>query len=388
MENSPFIFGSTVSKIAFTNRHEESEKLLKNLENGINTILISPRRWGKSSLVDHVAYKMGAKGSPVKIVQLDMFAYQNEKEFLENFAKAVIKVTASKWEEWLELAKSVFKKVVPQISVSPYPTSDFSIGISIRDIEMHSDEILDLPEKIAEKKNIRLAICIDEFQDIVSFKNFERFEKKMRSIWQKHQRVSYCLYGSKRHMMNDIFNNSSKPFYRFGDFILLDKIETKYWIPFIVESFKNSKRSINKQQAQTITTLMRRHPWYVQQLSHYVWMRCTRKVADEDIKDSLDELIRANSPLYINIVESLSPTQLRLLMAVCNEEKQLTSTKTMEKYQLGTPNNVLKSKTKLETEDIIQKHDDLWEFLDPAFELWFRKTYLNEAYFRQLPADN
>ncbi|MEY2829756.1 MAG: hypothetical protein RIQ33_1614 [Bacteroidota bacterium] len=92
---------------------------------------------------------------------------------------------------------------------------------------------------------------------------------------QKH--VTYCLYGSKRHMMTDTFNNPSKPFYRFGEIMLLSKIETKKWISFIIKSFVTTGKTIYEKTANTIPLVMKNHSWYVQQLSHYIWSLTKKK---------------------------------------------------------------------------------------------------------------
>ena len=130
---------------------------------------------------------------------------------------------------------------MPKLSVGIDPDTDFSISFEWQDLKNNGDEILNLPEIIAKKKKIRFIICLDEFQNLATFKDYSNFEKKLRASWQRHKLVTYCLFGSKRHMMSDIFNNPAKPFYRFGDIMLLRKIETKQWIKFICESFKKIK---------------------------------------------------------------------------------------------------------------------------------------------------
>jgi len=121
---------------------------------------------------------------------------------------------------------------------------------------------------------------------------------------------------------------------------------------------------------------MQCHPWYVQQLSHYSWNRTTESVTGTDIHTAVDELLNANLPLYQRDTEILSTTQLYLLKAVAFGEKHLTSTDVMTRYLLGTPRNVSKNKTILINNDIIGESDGGSYFLDPAFELWFRKVFL------------
>lgn len=373
MKLSPFKYGVTVSSAAFTNREEECKKLMENLTQGINTTIISPRRWGKSSLVEKVALEINKKEKSTKVVVMDLFLVSSEEEFLETFAREVIKASSSKWQDWIKVGKDFFKQLVPKISVGIDPTSDFSIQFDWEEIKKHKDEILNLPEKLANQKKVRFVICLDEFQNLATYKDFTNLEKKLRAIWQRQKNVCYCLYGSKKHMMTDIFNNPSKPFYRFGDIVILQKIESEKWIRFLLKSFSSSGKKINEAEAKIITNLMKNHSWYVQQLAHYTWQKTNKTVTKENLLEALNELIRANSPLYQREIEIISTTQLNLLKAVLQGETQLTSAKVMRAYKLGTPRNVSKNKTSLINADIIHETETGYEFLDPAFELWFNK---------------
>jgi hypothetical protein len=181
-------------------------------------------------------------------------------------------------------------------------------------------------------------------------------------------------------MMTDIFNNSAKPFYRFGDIILLQKIETKKWIAFICNGFANTGKQIDENIAVIIPLLMKNHSWYVQQLAHYTWNLTESKATVNEINTALKELINANSPLYQKEVESISHTQLNLLKAVTKGEIQFTSAAVMQKHALGTPRNVSKNKTILINSDMIHEVNGVYEFVDPAFELWFKKQFFNQNY--------
>ncbi|HRY31553.1 MAG TPA: hypothetical protein P5531_01140 [Bacteroidales bacterium] len=381
MQKSPFIYGNTVSETSFTNREAEVEKLKSNLLNGINTMIISPRRWGKSSLVEKVLLEINSDGRKTKTVNIDLFSYNSQEAFLEGFAKEVIKASTPKWQEWLNSGKDLFKKIIPKINIGMDPVTDFSISFDWSELKKHSDEILNLPEVIAIEREIKMIICLDEFQNLAAFPDFESFEKKMRAVWQRQKNVTYCLYGSKRHMMSGIFNSPSKPFYRFGDIMLLPKIETSKWISFIIESFKISGKQIDESLAAIIPKLMKNHSWYVQQLSHYTWIRTDIQTTISEVEAGFIELIQANSPLYQHEVENLSTTQLNLLKAVAKGEYKFSSVAVMSAYKIGTPRNVSKNKTILINNDIIQEVDGRFEFLDPAFEIWFKKQFFNTPYF-------
>ncbi|MBC7410923.1 MAG: ATP-binding protein [Bacteroidia bacterium] len=380
MKDSPFIYGTTVSVHAFTNREVETQKLQSNLLNGINTMLISPRRWGKSSLVEKVIHNINRKDKKTKTVIIDLFSVSSEDEFLELFAREVIKASSSKWQEWMSSGKDFFSKLMPKLSLGIDPNTDFSLSFDYADLKKNKDEVMNLPETIAKQKGIKFIICLDEFQNLALFNDYVNFEKKLRACWQRHKSVTYCLYGSKRHMMTDIFNNSAKPFYRFGDIMLLNKIEHKKWVRFITESFEKTDKKIDAKIAEIIPQVMKNHSWYVQQLAHYTWNITHKKATLQDVENALKELIQANTPLYQKEIETISVTQLNLLKAVAKGEVQLMSTAVMLGYKLGTPNNVSKNKAILINNDVIHEINNVYEFLDPAFELWFKKQYFNSPY--------
>jgi len=377
MKHSPFIYGTTVSERSFIDRENEVKKLTDNLTGGINTMIISPRRWGKSSLVEKVVGSIMKHNSGIKVAMIDMFTVSSEEEFLEKFAAEVIKATSSKFEEWIKNSRKFFKNIVPKIQISPDQANSFSISFDWEEIMKHKDEILNLPELAATRKGMKMIICLDEFQSIAAFNGYESLEKRIRAVWQRQKSVTYCIYGSQRHMMTDIFNNPSKPLFRFGDLIILPKIDRKSWVSFIIKGFSESGKVIGEKEAGIIADLMQCHSWYVQQLSHYTWNLTQRKTDITAVYAALAELISANIPLYLRDMENMSTTQINLLKAIAKGEKQLTSIRVMNAFRLGTPRNVSKNRDFLIHSDIIGALSEGYCFMDPAFELWFRKTYLN-----------
>lgn len=371
---SPFVFGSTVIDQSFTNRLNEIHRLTNNLNHGINTILISPRRWGKSSLVEKVTSSIRNQNKKIAIVHLDLFAIKSETEFLSEFARICIKAVSSKWQDWSRNAKDIFKNLIPRLVVNT-EAGDFSLEFNPKDLIRYKDEILNLPESLAKSKKMNVIVCIDEFQNIRNYKEGIELEKSLRAYWQRHKHITYCLYGSKRHMMTEIFNASSNPFYRFGDIMFLGKINREEWIKFITKNFKIHKKSIASEQSNWIAEQMEDHPWYVQQLAHYTWVKTAKKVNEDILQSSLEDIINFQKPFFQSTIEGLSSTQLNLLKAIMASEEQLTSTKVMRHYGLGTPNNVRKNIGRLIHLDIIDKYEGSYIFLDPVFKKWMARTF-------------
>lgn len=373
---SPFSFGKRISSKSFVNRTEEIKRLSLNLRSGINTTIISPRRWGKSSLVVETAQRL-SKEKGLRFCFIDMFSISSEAEFYEVFSREVIKASSSKAEEWLKSGSEMLKAVVPKFSFGIDPQQDFSVSFDWAQVEKHRNEILDLPEKLALKKKIKIIVCIDEFQNMVSFPNSDKIEKNWRSVWQHQQNVTYCLYGSKRHMISDMFNKSDRAFYRFGDILWLDKIRPDHWVKFITTNFEATGKNISSELCVQLIEGIQNHPYYVQQLSHIVWHKTTNVVSSEILASAINELITINALFFHQIIDGLSVTQIGFLKAVRDGITQMTAVKTMNSYHMGTPRNISKNRSALEAAEIIDVSNGNITFLDPVFQLWFKTTFKN-----------
>ena len=174
--NTPFTFGKAVSGDTFTDREKETAKLVSNFQYGVNTFIVSPRRWGKTSLVKKA--KGLAENNKLKIVYVDVHQCRCKEDFCERYVSAILTQTSNKMDEWLENAKSFLSRFSFGVNASPDPTNEMSLKINLSPKERSMEDLLQLPEKIAKRKGFRLVVCIDEFQDPIY------------AYWLKH---SYCL---------------------------------------------------------------------------------------------------------------------------------------------------------------------------------------------------
>lgn len=375
MENKPFIFGIATSGDNFTDRKKETERLLLNFQHGINTVLISPRRWGKTSLVQKVCRL--AQSDKLKIVYLDIFSCRSDKEFYNAFATAIIKQTSSKFEEWLDNAKLFLSRITPKISIGPDPMTDFSISLEMNPKSEDIDEILQLPEKIAQKKNCSIVICIDEFQQIAEFSDSKTFQKRLRTVWQLQKNVSYCLFGSKKHLMNELFENKSYPFYKFGDAIYLQKIGTQDWVEYICNRFSVTGKQISEQLAERICQAVDNHSSYVQQLAWLVWIHTDKIATEKDFESAYQDIIDQNTPLFEKQTESLTTYQMNFLRAVLEGvHSEFTKQEILNKYQLGTSANISIVKRALEKKELIEIEKRKISIPDPILKEWLRREFV------------
>lgn len=372
MENKPFVFGIAASGDNFTDREQETARLLMNFRNGVNTVLISPRRWGKTSLVQKVCRL--AQSDKLKIVYLDIFSCRSDGDFYDKFALAVLKQTSSRLEEWLENAKQFLSRISPKFSLGTDLMADLSLSLELKPKNEDIDEILQLPEKIAAKKGCSIVVCIDEFQQIGEFKDSKTFQKRLRSVWQLQKHVSYCLFGSKKHLMNELFERKSLPFYKFGDAVYLQKISTADWVGYIRSRFEVTGKSISAELAEEICHRVDNHSSYVQQLAWLVWTHTGTEATRQDLEDAYQDIINQNTPLFEKQTENLTTYQMNFLRAVLDGvHDEFTTQDVMRKYNFGTSANISIIKRALIKKELIEVEKRKVFIPDPVMKVWLKR---------------
>ena len=372
---APFIFGRIATAENFTDRQQETAHLVNNFESLINTIIISPRRWGKSSLVHKAATLAQQEDKRLKICVVDLFNVRSEEQFYTAFARSLIQGTATRWDEAVENARRFFTRLVPKISIGADPMNEVSIDFDWEEMKRIPDEILDLPERLAIAKDIKIVVCIDEFQNVAEFEDPLFFQRKLRAHWQQHQKASYCLYGSKRHMMMEVFADPSMPFYKFGDLFFLDKIDTEHLVSFIRERFHSTGKEITDAACLKIVSLTDNHPYYTQQLSQLSWLRTADDCTEEIVAKAHESLVEQFSLLFANLMETFTFQQICYLHAVVAGEKAVTSAETMYKYHISSATSASRSLKTLIKKDILDSKAGELSFQDPIFAYWLKSRY-------------
>lgn len=370
-----FIYGMSVEGENFTDRQNETKRLKLNFENGINVILISPRRMGKSSIVKKV--KSEITNPQLKVIYMDIYDCRSEYDFYNRFASIIMKETATKTEQVIENIKRFLVRLSPKISFSPEPMSDFSLSLGITPKNYQPGEILQLPELIAKEYGIHIVVCIDEFQQIGEMPDSLGIQKRLRGVWQHQRNVSYCLFGSKKHLMNNLFQNRKMPFYQFGEMMYLDKIPTTEWVPFIIGRFASQGKVISEELAKKICETVENHSSYVQQLSWNVLAETKKEVTDEDFQNGLAALMAQTSGLFLQQIQKLTSYQLNFIRAICDGIHSDFCSKTIaEEYQLGTKSNITRIKETLLTNELIEIDRNGIYLEDPIFRMWFRREFM------------
>lgn len=370
--NKTFVYGVSVEGNNFTDRVKETRRLKMNFENGLNVVLISPRRMGKTSLVKRVQEIVDK--SMIQTVYIDIYDCRSEYDFYNKFAEALLKQTASKIELALENVKRFLVRLTPKVAFSPDLASEYSFSLGITPKEYSPEEILSLPEKLANHIGKHIVVCIDEFQQIGEWPDSIYVQKRMRGVWQHQQHVSYCLFGSRQHMMTTIFQNKRMPFYQFGEPNYLQPISTADWIPFIQDKFAQKGLTISEEYVTQICDIVRNQSSYVQQLAWNVMLNTDTQVTDETIKQGVSDLLDQCTPLFMEQLNSLTTYQMNFLRAInAGQHDQWTSQEVMSKYNLGSKSNITKIQKFLLEKDFIERHEDGLYLSDPVLQLWLKQ---------------
>lgn len=371
----PFVYGVPVSGDNFTDRVKESRRLKVNFENGLNVILISPRRMGKTSLVKKVQQEVDKK--TVHTVYVDIYNCRSEYDFYNKFAAALLKQTSSKMEMALENIKRFLVRLTPKISFSPDPTTDYSISLDITPKEYKPEEILNLPEVLAQHIGKHIVVCIDEFQQVGDWPDSLNVQKSMRGVWQHQRHASYCLFGSRQHMMTNLFQNKRMPFYQFGELNFLQPIPTADWIPFIQQKFLERGRLIDERYVTQICDMVQNQSSYVQQLAWNVMLGTEKEVTDMELEQGVEDLLMQCTPLFVEQTGTLTTFQMNFLRAImAGQHSGFASQEILKKYQLGTKSNVSKMQKSLIEKDFLELRQDGLHLSDPVLQLWLQRQQL------------
>ena len=367
--DKPFAYGISVSGDNFTDRKAETRSLVMNFTHGVNTILISPRRMGKTSLVHRAIESLDDDG--IIPVFLDIYDCRDEYDFYNRFSEGVIKAASSTMDAALRNVAEFIGRIAPKVSVSPDLVNEYSISLGLTPKQINPEEILNLPERLAEKRGKHLLICIDEFQQIGEFTDSLSVQKKLRGVWQLQKNVSYCLFGSKKHMLENIFQNKRMPFYQFGQMMYLGKIEKKDWVEYITSRFETCGKMISPEIAGELCQRVECYSSYVQQLAWNLFVETDIEATDDGLKAATEQLIAQNSSFFTEQMRKLTSYQINFLKAVCyGVHSGFTSEKVLSQWNIGTKSNVSVIKASLLKDELIEERgNEIW-LADPVFGIW------------------
>ena len=355
---NPFKFGTVVEAPFFTDRVKELEEVKRILDSNNHLIMISPRRFGKTSLIKKVL-----NTSKRKSIFLDVQLTNSTEDFAAQYLKRIYRVFPA---QRLKQGIKNFR-VIPSMTVQPI-SGEVEISFQGQKNTLPLlEDVLNLANKLSSDKN-RLIVVFDEFQDCLKLE--KNIDKKLRSILQNHDRINYVFLGSQESMMKDIFEKKRSPFYHFGFLFLLQKIERTHFQQFLEKGLKE-KSAHPELLAKSILDFTDGHPYYTQQLAFVVYNRLLQKT-DESIvvREAIEETGLIHDYDYERMWANFNNTDKKLMTGLATSTEPPLSAEFVSKQNIKATSTVFSSLNRLIKSGYIIKSANKYEIDDPFFKRW------------------
>ena len=372
---NPFVVGKYVSDNYFCDREKETEFLRKQILNGRDVALISPRRMGKSGLIQHF-FNQSSIREEYYVFFVDIYSTTSLAEFVYLFGKEIyeqLKPQKTQWKEKFFQVISSFRVGFKLDAMSGAPLFDLGLG-DIHAPQSTLDEIFNYIDE-ADKPCI---IAIDEFQQIGEYPE-KNVEALLRTQIQRCKKAQFVFSGSKRHLMNNMFNSPSKPFYQSVISMGLDPIPMDEYAKFALRMFEQRGKGLDVDVVNVVWRQFDGYTWYVQMVMNELFSM-TEKGSQCDktmIADAYANIIHVQESSYKNILSQLAPRQKVVLQAIAKEGNacNITSAKFIGKYNLGTASSVQAAVKSLVNNDLITVENGIYRVSDYFFSTWLAKDY-------------
>jgi len=374
-QENPFVFGEIIDDANFVNRTDELTQLVRDLGDGQKVFLLSPRRFGKSSLVALALLKL--KKRHIHTVNLTVSSYSSYAQFLEKFAEKVLRA-AGPWERVKDWATRFARQVKPDVNIN-MSTGEISLSLGKGpsfDPSPIAPDVFALPGELTKNAGFRMAICLDEFQQISQF-NGGSVENAIRNQVQEQREVGYVFAGSQPSLMEEMLS-AKRPFHKAGPQMFLDKIPAKDWKESITRHFRKRGRTLDDPGLEMLLASADLIPYDVQRIAHELWdyaeLKDKRQLDVSDVKSVIETLVTSQSTYYELLWEQLSARQRAALQAIAYRgASEIYSQGVREEFRLGPASSVQKALQSLDSSDILDRYKRDYFFLDPLFPHWIRK---------------
>ena len=374
---NPFYYGQVATGADFTDRTTELKELVDELDSGARVFLISPRRYGKTSLAFNTLAALKKRG--IITAHIDMYDVSTVEQFAAHYARAIARAAETKTGNIVNFIREVIPSLRPSVTINA--AGEISVGIDAApkkpELSLAVKDLLEIPQRTAKRKKKRFVVFFDEFQEIRNVGG-EALEKAMRSVFQRQKDVGYLFAGSKQHIMSDMVLNRNKPFYKMGKVIFLGKIPSGELSSFISGKFGASGKTMDAGTMEEIIRVSRAVPYYTLHLCHEIWSGCAdiKTVPHSAVAEAVGRIVQGLSPMFLSMWDSLALSQRKLLWAMAVScETDLFSMGFINSYRLGSASSVQKSEALLTAKGVLEKEDGVNVFSD----LWFREWIRNKG---------
>ena len=378
---NPFVYGEVVPRSAFVGRRAELDRLVTDLADGQKIFLISPRRYGKSSLIRH-AFAALAK-QRVATLEVTVSSFSSYVAFLEGYVRALggLDVRAGDGRSWL---RDLFTTFPPELRADPSAGGAFAVSFPAvrtpRDAARLAAEVFALPARIAARLGRRLVVAMDEFQAVAGYAT-GNVEQALRAAVQQQRQVGYVFAGSEPSLMEQMVS-AKRPFYKAGPVIRLGRIPAETFASFIDDRFRKSGIAPEAGLGAAIVDVAGNLPYDVQRLAHEAWddvvAERRRSVGLEDVHRTLHRLLDEQAIFFEAVWQRLTLAQRSVLRAVVFEHGEaILGADARSRYRLGGASTVQTALAALQKQDLIAREDDgRYAVVDSLMREWVaRRTH-------------
>jgi len=372
---NPFIVKGYLSKEYFCDRENELITLHRNVQNGANTTLISPRKMGKSGLILRFFEDFSVDGRVP--IYVDIYSSRSLSDFIKLMTEAIL----IKFPEKSTIGKRFMKMLRglrPLISFDPFTGApQIQIGFQSSQEAVYTLQGL---FTFLDEQNIQIIIAIDEFQQIGTYPE-KNVEAILRTYIQPLKNIQFIFCGSDKSMMTEMFTHAKRPFFGSTRLLYLDKIESSAYGAFIRSHFESNRKQIQDEALSAILMWTKSHTFYTQNLCNYIFSMKNNIVDISVVKQAMANILKENESFFFQYRQLLTPDQWNYMIAVAKEGQitQVTSQKFISKYNIKTPANsrrILKSL--IEKELILENvsnEKSTYQIYDLFLSRWLESKY-------------
>lgn len=375
--NNPFLITSDyIAEEYFCDREKETKVLIDNILNGRNTVLISPRRMGKSGLIAHVFHARSIKDS-YRTFSIDLYSASSLSEMVLFLGKAITDTLKSGGKRKMDSFISLVKSFQPGMKLDPI-SGQLKFDLSLGQIDRPKDTLEEIFSYL-EQSDKPCIVAIDEFQQIAEFPETNVLEL-LRTHVQKCKNTLFVFSGSKRRMMEKLFNDPSNPLYMSCAQMYLDPIERGKYCQFSCHHFKKAGKTLEEDCFYWTYDLLEGHTWYVQRVMNelFAWTAVAETAAHETAPIVVDYIVKASARAYEEQFGVLPSAQKQLLIAIAREGKatNVTSIAFAKQHALKSPSTVQSALRSLYDKEIVSKEHDAYFITNHFFAFWIRSRYV------------
>ena len=368
---NPFIYQGYVSPEYFCDRTEETEELIANLQNGRNTVLISPRRIGKTGLIKNAFYRILEQEKDARCLYIDIFATKNQHDFVQLLGTAIAQDVLSRERRAIKRLLEFFGSWRPVFSTDPMtgqPTVSVSIQPTMTEVTLKT--VFDYLKQ--SKREVYIAI--DEFQQITNYPN-PGVEALLRSYIQFAPNVHFVFSGSKRHLMSQIFYSPERPFYQSTVSMGLDPLHEEIYYDFARRFFEGKKGTLSQDVFHYIYQRFEGVTRNVQLMLNRLYETERHVTKTEQADEAIRHIVNRNSMQYEELIGFLTDNQLAVVKSIAKEGlvESPQGTDFIKQYNLPSSSSVKTALDVLTDKDIVYRTPAGYIVYDHFFALWLKR---------------